>query len=167
MLPMISVITVNYNGLKSLGKRLFLECFHSILNLNTKYHNMEIIVVDNGSIDGSLDLLYKAWREYIDENGRFITLKVLRLCHNAGWSKAIDLGTRLASPDSRYYVFINNDIIATPNLLINLVANLESAQSLVAISPVIYDLHVKTSEYGFLPLELAGSISITENAVCL
>ena len=48
--PLISVVVLNYNGLKYLRRTIPV-----ILDLN--YSNYEVIVVDNGSIDGSLEYL--------------------------------------------------------------------------------------------------------------
>src|SRR5262245_10578713 len=51
--PLISVIVVNWNGL-----RLLDECFGSLAKQT--WPNKEFILVDNGSTDGSRDLL-TAW----------------------------------------------------------------------------------------------------------
>jgi glutamine cyclotransferase len=47
--PLISIITVNYNGKKFLS-----SLFSSILNLNYPSEKIQIIMVDNGSSDGSV-----------------------------------------------------------------------------------------------------------------
>ena len=61
-LPLVSVITVNYNGIQFLD-----DCFGSLLNLNYPKEKLEIFMIDNGSLDGSLD--------YVREN--FPTVKII------------------------------------------------------------------------------------------
>ena len=51
MQPKISIILLNWNG-----KHDTEECLNSLRKLN--YDNYEIIVVDNGSKDGSLDYIF-------------------------------------------------------------------------------------------------------------
>ena len=49
-MPLVSIIVVNWNGLKHID-----ECLKSLLN--QIYSNMEIILVDNCSEDGSVELI--------------------------------------------------------------------------------------------------------------
>ena len=57
-LPKVSVIIVNYNG------KIFLEqCLESLCKVN--YENFEIIVVDNNSTDGSIELVTKNYTSII------------------------------------------------------------------------------------------------------
>ena len=53
-LPKVSVIIVNYNG-----KVLLEKCLESLSKVN--YENFEIIVVDNNSTDGSIELVTKTY----------------------------------------------------------------------------------------------------------
>lgn len=46
--PLVSVIIVNYNGIAFVN-----ECLRTVLN--SQYDNFEVIFVDNGSTDGSLE----------------------------------------------------------------------------------------------------------------
>ena len=64
--PMISVSIVNLNGEKYLK-----ECLDSLKELNYPQDKLEVIVVDNGSTDGSLVLLKQDYRKVkIIENRR-------------------------------------------------------------------------------------------------
>ena len=49
-IPFVSIVMLNYNGLKYLK-----ETIPAILNLN--YRNFEFIIIDNGSSDGSLEFI--------------------------------------------------------------------------------------------------------------
>ncbi len=50
--PSISIITVNYNGLRFLK-----NLFNSISNLNYPENNIQVIMVDNNSTDGSVEFV--------------------------------------------------------------------------------------------------------------
>ena len=50
----VSIIIVNYNGKKHLEK-----CLDSLLKIS--YQNYEIIIVDNHSTDGSIELIKKKY----------------------------------------------------------------------------------------------------------
>lgn len=52
MIPKISVIVPNYNGSSTLS-----ECIQSLLLLNYPKERMEIIIVDNGSTDNSIQII--------------------------------------------------------------------------------------------------------------
>jgi glycosyltransferase involved in cell wall biosynthesis len=58
-LPLISLITVVYNGVKTIEQTI-----QSVINQN--YKNIEYIIIDGGSTDGTLDII-KKHEEYITE----------------------------------------------------------------------------------------------------
>ena len=60
--PLISIVTVNYNGKKFLG-----GLFNSIVNLDYPSEKIQTIMVDNGSSDGSVDFVKN---EFPMETGR-------------------------------------------------------------------------------------------------
>lgn len=93
----ISVILVNYNG-----KEYNDKCIRSILN-STVREQLEIVVVDNASTDGSLEELERSWRE----NEK---VHILPLDANYGFSKANNEGIRWASEHNiEYFFLLNND----------------------------------------------------------
>lgn len=63
-LPKVSVIIVNFNGLNYLRQTI-----PSVINL--EYKNFEIIVVDNGSTDGSLEFLMTEGRVKVIRSPRY------------------------------------------------------------------------------------------------
>jgi len=85
-----SVIIPNWNG-----KHLLKTCLSS-LNKQT-FKATEIIVVDNGSIDGSLDYIKKY----------FPKVKVVPLNKNYGFARAVNEGVKISK--GKYIVLINND----------------------------------------------------------
>ncbi|WP_048149011.1 glycosyltransferase family 2 protein [Methanolacinia paynteri] len=98
---MISIVIPNYNGKK------FLEnCLNSISGQS--YSDSEIIVIDNGSSDGSA--------EYIKENFQGIIL--IENNENLGFTGATNQGIRQSNGE--YILTLNNDTISDPSLLENL-----------------------------------------------
>src|SRR5262245_51091912 len=77
--PLVSVIIVNTNELHHLTKSLPAITGQS-------YPNYEIIVVDNGSSDGSI--------EYIEQN--FPMVRVIKSAENRGYTGANNLGFKSA-----------------------------------------------------------------------
>lgn len=57
--PSISIVVLNYNNKKVIGR-----CINTLLSHNTRY-NYEIIVVDNGSTDGSYEFLKENYQNSI------------------------------------------------------------------------------------------------------
>ncbi|MFH1202026.1 MAG: glycosyltransferase [Candidatus Omnitrophota bacterium] len=101
--PFVSVITVNYNGRKHLK-----DYFDSLFALNYPNSKIEIIMVDNGSVDGS--------QGFVKEN--YPKVKILQNDVN-NYCKANNLAIRQAKGD--FIVLINNDTRADKDWLINLV----------------------------------------------
>lgn len=89
-IPEISVIIPNWNG------RNLLDTCLSSLRRQT-YRDFEIIVVDNGSIDDSIQFLESSYQE----------VKILRLEVNRGFCVAVNCGIKLAR--GKYIALLNND----------------------------------------------------------
>jgi GT2 family glycosyltransferase len=89
----VSAIIVNYNC----GKKL-LGAVQSVLNQSRRPD--EIIVVDNGSIDGSIENL-------IGNFGEVVT--ILRINHNLGFAKAVNRAISKANGD--FLLLVNCDVV--------------------------------------------------------
>lgn len=89
--PLISVVMLNYNGLKYLKKTI-----PPILKLD--YSNYEFIIVDNGSTDGSIDFIKKFKKIKLVENGE-----------NLGYSKGKNIGVIRAKGE--YVLLLDGDIL--------------------------------------------------------
>ncbi|AEH45612.1 glycosyl transferase family 2 [Thermodesulfatator indicus DSM 15286] len=112
--PLVSVIIPCYNC------SIFLEeAIQSVLDQTLK--NYEIIIVNDGSTDNSLDIINK----YSTNN--FIKIVTQ---NNKGVSAARNLGIKLAS--GHYYYFLDSDDILHPKALDNLVNIAMSGNNLVA-----------------------------------
>lgn len=117
--PLVSIIIVNYNG-----KDVLLTCLKSLEDLS--YPNYELILVDNGSTDGSLKALAKL-------NTKFTLLQNDR---NLGFAPANNQGVKVAKGE--YLLLLNNDTIVSPDLLDKMVAKMESVKAIGAMQPKIY-----------------------------
>lgn len=98
--PSISIITVNYNGLRFLK-----NLFNSISNLNYPEDNIQVIMVDNGSTDGSV--------EFVRSN--FPEVEVLVLNKNSGYAGGNNEGFKHVR--GQYVALINNDCSVDANWL--------------------------------------------------
>lgn len=106
MPPNVVIIVCNWNG------GLFLEgCLNSIKS--SDYKGYSVIVVDNGSIDGSDGCV----RE------RFSGFNLIRIGYNAGFSKANNLAISLV--EAEYVALLNPDTLVEPDWLSSLVGALQ------------------------------------------
>ncbi|WP_088068519.1 glycosyltransferase [Gottfriedia luciferensis] len=112
-----SIIILTYNQLEVSKK-----CFESLAKY-TKEEEVEIIVVDNGSTDGT--------REYLKSNSSFIT--ILNDI-NMGFAKGCNQGIEVATGDN--LLFLNNDTIVTENWLDAMFALLNSNEKIGMVGPV-------------------------------
>lgn len=103
--PRVSVIVLTYNNL-SLTK----NCLYS-LDKYSNYDNLEVIVVDNLSSDGS--------REWLCEYAKHKTnFKLILNNINAGFSAGNNIGIKQST--GAYIVVLNNDTFVSPNWVNNL-----------------------------------------------
>jgi GT2 family glycosyltransferase len=93
--PRVCIIVLNWNG-----KELLKDCLSSLFKL-TDYPNYKVIVVDNGSTDGSV--------EYVKKN--FPKADVLALDKNYGFPKGNNKGIKYALKKykPKYILLLNND----------------------------------------------------------
>ena len=99
--PFIIIIILNWNG-----KEDTLECLASVKEFD--YANYEIVVVDNGSSDGSVDAISK---QYPD-------MTLLQTGENLGYAGGNNVGIRWAlERDADYILLLNNDTIVATDLL--------------------------------------------------
>lgn len=103
--PQASVIIPNWNGIK-----LLRPCLDSLRKQTLS--DFEIVIVDNGSSDGSVQALSIEYPE----------VRTLALSKNSGYSGGCNAGINAAR--GRYLVLLNNDTEADPQWLENLINGL-------------------------------------------
>jgi GT2 family glycosyltransferase len=124
--PKVSVIVVNYNGFSSLGSLLY-RCLESLLS--TDYPDFEVIFVDNGSNDNSV--------EYVEKSFSDRRLRILKLERNLMYLGGLEEGARAADERSKYLVFMNNDVVVTSGWLKELVWVMEHDESIGVACPSV------------------------------
>jgi len=124
--PSVLIVIVNYNG-----RDLLEKYFPSVQNLN--YENYQTVVVDNDSLDGSIDLLEQEFPE----------VTVVENEENAGLSKGNNAGV-IAGADSDYLWFLNPDVRVTESSLSVLVEYMEQNPDMGITVPRINEMDSET-----------------------
>ena len=97
--PLLSVIIPNWNG-----KHFLTECIDSLKEQT--FRDFEIILVDNGSTDGSAEFAEKRYGDFI---------RIIRNDKNLGFTGGNNVGIQASKGE--YIVLLNNDTWADPRWL--------------------------------------------------
>jgi len=127
--PLFTVIIPNYNGLR------FMENCMTALKAQS-YDSFVVLIVDNGSTDGSREYLEKL----SSENDK---VDCILLDSNTGFSGAVNVG--IAAADTEYVVLLNNDTEADKDYLKEIAAVFEADKEhrIFAVSPKMIQLYHK------------------------
>jgi len=124
----VSIIMVNYNGIKYLGKKDLQDAIEGFLK--TDYPDFEFIFVDNGSTDESVALAKDIFKKYPNIRTKIIVNK-----KNLGFAGGCNIGIRHA--EGEYICLVNNDDKPLDNnWLKELVKVLESDKRIGAVCSV-------------------------------
>ena len=133
MEPLVYFILVNYNGYKDT-----IVCIESLLKIN--YTNYKIIIVDNYSIDNSLEKLQQIKSEKI---------KLINLDENLGFSGGNNIGINLAMENhADFIVLLNNDTIVTKDFLKPLIEGCGNNGNTITTSKIMYAKEKNKIWYG-------------------
>jgi GT2 family glycosyltransferase len=120
--PSVACIVLSYQG-----KALVLQTLESLYRLD--YPRYRVVVVDNGSSDGTYEAVAAAWPQ----------ATLLRVEHNQGISVGLNLGIRhVLEAGDDYLLLLNNDIEVRPDMVTELVAVAESDPAIGAVGPKAY-----------------------------
>jgi GT2 family glycosyltransferase len=122
----VIVVVLNWNR-----RADTLACLASLLEQT--YRDLSIVVVDNGSTDGSVAGIRATYPMVtVIENGT-----------NLGYSEGNNVGIRYAlERDAEYVMVLNNDTLADPAMLENLFLAAECDQKIAAVGPkILYFAH--------------------------
>jgi GT2 family glycosyltransferase len=120
--PRVTTIILNWNGLRDT-----LECIGSVTNLD--YPDMHVLVVDNGSTDGSPSVIREKYPSVtLLQNEKNIGFAG---GNNLGMEKALEMGTD-------YLWLLNNDTVVEKDTLGKLVAATMESPEVGLASPAIY-----------------------------
>lgn len=116
------VVVLNWNS-----HEMTAECIRSLLAMGGTA--FEILVVDNGSTDGSVELLPR----------QFPQISVLPQGRNLGFAAGCNIGMRLAMEQgAEFILLVNNDTIVDAGLLRELLTEAERNPEAAILSPKIY-----------------------------
>lgn len=118
----VSVIIPNWNG-----RDLLADCLNSLKNQS--YQDFEIILVDNGSTDSSVDYV----------TSYFSQVKIIKLTENFGFARAINEGVRLSQ--AKYVVLLNNDTSCDKNWLSSLVECVDRHPEVVSVNSKLLNFY--------------------------
>ncbi len=121
-LPSVAAIVLTWNNFADTD-----ECLRSAAALT--YPNLKLMLVDNGSDDGSCARLKEAWA------GRCL---VIENAANLGVPGGYNAGLRVAiEQDAAYVLLLNNDVVVQPGLVEALLPAFDAVPRLGTVSPII------------------------------
>jgi GT2 family glycosyltransferase len=115
----VSAVIVNWNG-----KEVTAECVRSLLAQN--HPDLEIIVSDNGSTDGSVEHLRAAFAD---------SVRIIENHANLGFGAAVNRGFQIAH--GNYLLFLNNDLTLASDAVAELARELDTDAAIGGAVPKI------------------------------
>jgi len=143
--PAVAIVVVNWNGWQDT-----IECLQSLLQLS--YGSYRIVVVDNGSTDGSL-LELTAWARQSEQElqvarrdappTRLPRILVVETGTNLGWAGGTNVGVRLGlEMGAHLFWLLNNDTIVDAQSLDYLVEAVQNDPTVGIVgSKIVYYDH--------------------------
>ena len=123
--PLVSVVVLTYNNLS------FTQACLASLEAHSDYGNLEVIVVDNASSDGSREWL-QDWAKAPSAAGQ--QRRLILNEKNLGFSAGNNVGLRAARGE--FLVLLNNDTYVTPGWVRGLCNHLRADPGLGLLGPV-------------------------------
>jgi len=126
MVVMATVVIPNYNGIRFIEGAL--SSLFAQEEGTPRYH---VVVVDNGSEDGSRELVEEKFRE----------VSLIALEENTGFCHAVNVGIQAA--DSPYVILLNNDTKVCPHFIKGLYEAMEADPEAFSVSAkmLMWDRH--------------------------
>jgi len=122
----VAILIVSWNGRKDLPR-----CLESINIYHSKFDEFDVFIVDNGSIDGTVEWL----------NGAFPWIHVIPLKENLGFAGGNNEGWNYIEKfNYEYLLLINQDTEVMGDWLSCLVQAADKDKSIAAIQPVILQM---------------------------
>jgi len=116
-LPSVSIVVLNWNG-----KQHLQSCLGSLVALDYPESKLEIILCDNGSTDGSVDLVHRT----------FARVRVVALDRNYGFAEGNNRAARVAAGE--WVGFLNNDMRVEPSWIKDLLSGADERPNAVCLA---------------------------------
>jgi GT2 family glycosyltransferase len=129
-MPRASIVIVNLDG-----RKLLQGLLPGLFEQDTAGYETEVIVVDNGSTDGSAELVKK----------QFPRARVLGLDRNHGFAPAVNRGVKDSAGE--YVVLLNNDCRVREGWLSELLRTFELSPSIACAGSLILDASGKAIDF--------------------
>jgi len=141
-LPRVSVVVVNYRSYDVLRR-----CLESLLR--SDYPDFEVVVVDS---------LTQGLEKKIREDFKDRAIKVVHFDSNIGASASHNIGAVASDPESKYLIFMDNDVFVTPEAIRFLVETMEKEPRIgILQAKVVSKSNRGKMDHMGLGLDIAGT----------
>ncbi len=124
--PVVALIILTWNQ-----RKLTLECLDSVASLDYPADRLRILVVDNGSTDGTSQHVHMHHPGVI----------LLQNGENLGYAGGNNAGINWAlAQEVEYICILNNDVTVAPNFLAPLLGALEKNDEVGGVTPLVADI---------------------------
>lgn len=139
--PVVSIMFPNWNGIKDT-----IDCLTSLSALDYPKEQLEIIIVDNASIDGSPNAIKKMFVNMQSEGWK--GLHLIELKENIGIPGAYNVAYASISSEAVAVLRIENDVVLAPNSLGYLVRTLFEKEEIGVVGAQIRDYTTQQVVWG-------------------
>ena len=126
--PAVTIAVPSFNEEETVENTLL-----SLLNLNYPKDKIKIFLIDDGSTDGTLDVMRK-----------FENYPNIKVFHKENGGKATALNLGLEHADTEFFACLDSDSIADSESLVRLMSYFERDQTVMAVVPAIIVCNVKS-----------------------
>ena len=117
----VNIFVLNWNG-----RALTFDCLDSLKKIS--YPNVNVVVIDNGSTDGSVASIKDKYPE----------IELIELPENLGFADGNNVGFISVKDKADYTIFLNNDTIVDSNFVEPLINELQLESNTKQTGPKIY-----------------------------
>lgn len=119
----VTVVIPNYNGIKYIR-----GCMDSLLTQKEEGIDFHVVVVDNASKDGSLEVLKKEYPQ----------IQLIALEENTGFCHAVNVG--IEASQTPYVILLNNDTVVKPGFVKELVQTIDADEKIFSVSSMMLSM---------------------------